>query len=92
MNIRPSFFVHDPSANLDYHVDWSDYLQQDRIVASAWEVSGGLTIGNNSHNGLVATAFVSGGTHGADAHLVNTITTAGGRTDSRTLLLRVRDR
>jgi hypothetical protein len=93
MTIRPPFFVKDPSAMLDYQMDWTAWLNgSDQIATSTWDVPAGLTKGAETHNGLVATVIIAGGTAGSDYPVTNSIVTTGGRADSRTVVLRVRDR
>ena len=37
-------FVKDPSAILDYYMDWTAWLASDTIVDSAWLATGTVTI------------------------------------------------
>lgn len=77
------------TAVLDYQVDWSDWLIGDTISASSWTVASGLTKDSDVHTSTSATVWLSGGTVGQTYEVVNTITTAAGRTDYRTLLVEV---
>lgn len=83
----------DPSSILDYGVDWTDWLDGDTISTSSWSVSpSGLTAISNTRNGGVTTVWLSGGTVGQTYQVTNTIVTAAGRTDQRTLLVAIQDR
>jgi hypothetical protein len=88
-------FTKDPSAILDYSVDWDadNWLGTDTITGTpVWTVPAGITKTTQSNTTTVATAWFSGGTHGTDYDVACKITTAGGRTDERTIRLQVRNR
>lgn len=85
-------FLKDPAAVLDYQIDWSSWLGVDTITSSSWTASTGLTVDSNSNTSTTATAWVSGGTAGTTYQLTNQITTAGGRTDERTISIACQDR
>ena len=77
----------DPNAVLDYTVDWTDWLAPvaDVVVSVDWVPSAGVTVVSSSNTSTTATAFVSGGVPDADEFVTCRITTAGGRTDDRTI-------
>ena len=79
----------DPDAVKPYSVDWSDYLGADTIASSSWAVSGGvdttLVVDSATNDTTSSTVVVSGGTDRRAYDLTNTITTAGGITDDRTI-------
>jgi len=87
-------FKKDPDAVLDYTVDWTDWLLPalDTISTVTWVPDTGLTVGTTSKTASTATAFVSGGTAGQTLKLTCRITTTGGRTDDRTITLKIVDR
>lgn len=90
-------FVKDPDARLDYAFDWSPWLNGDEISTSNWYAdSGGIDIVNGSDSvddtNTITRIFIEGGTPGENYALKNTITTIGGRTDERTIEIRVRQR
>ena len=89
-------FVKDPEATLDYSVDWGPWLDGDLISTSNWTIDSPLTIISASDSvndtDTITTVYVSGGVAGEEYELKNTITTDGGRTDERTLKIRVRER
>lgn len=83
----------DPSAILDYTFDWSDWLRSgDTISTSSWTVTSGMTKVTDTATTTTATIWVSGGTAGITYTAKNTIVTAAGRTDSRSLYLKVEER
>ncbi|PQM45213.1 hypothetical protein C1Y40_04639 [Mycobacterium talmoniae] len=88
-------FVKDPSATLDYTVDWSAWMPSgDTIKTAAWTATTGLTVASSpaaSTTATTATTFVSGGTAGQSYTLTCEITTTAGRTDSRSMTIAVQD-
>jgi hypothetical protein len=85
-------FPKDPNSVLDYTVDWYDegWLGIDTIATSTWIVPTGLTNIAESHTTKIATIWLSGGTAGTNYEVTNRITTAGGRTDDRTIVIECR--
>lgn len=81
----------DPDAVLDYSFDWSEYLTPlgDTISSVTWVTSSGLTKVSQSNTPTTATAFVSGGVEGSTETLTCRIVTAGGRTDDRSINLKI---
>jgi hypothetical protein len=83
----------DPDDVLDYAFDWSAWLDLDAIATSIWaSTPAGLTLASPSHLDGVARVWISGGTLGASYLVTNTLTTAGGRTVSRSFWLDVVNR
>lgn len=84
--------IKDPNAVLDYGYDWSKWLLSvdDTITSSTWTVTG-ATADSDSHDDTTTTVWLSGGTVGTPIVATNRITTAGGRTDDRTLRIAVRE-
>lgn len=82
-------FDKDPDSRLDYIVDWSDWLDSDTITASTWTPATGITVTTSSNTTTTTTVWLSGGTLGATYKVVNHITTAAGRQDDRTLVIRM---
>ena len=88
-----TFAPKDPSAVLDYRIDWSAWLAGgDSIMTSSWAVPPGITKDSESHTATTTTIMLSGGTVGQNYDITNTITTAAGLTDCRTLRIPVADR
>ena len=92
-----TFLLKDPEAILDYVVDWgAEYLDGDALAASDWSVSpdepGGAAISGSQFDLLLATVQVAGGIPGKIYRVINRVTTASGREDSRSIVLRVEKR
>ncbi len=87
-----SNFVKDPSDRLDYQIDWSAWLGDDAISASAWTVPDGLTEHSSSNTTTAATVWLAGGTAGQDYRVTNQITTAGGRIKQQSITIQVQER
>lgn len=86
--------VKDPDAILDYTWDWTAYLDlyTDVIASHSFIVDTGITVNSHFVNGALVTAFVSGGTDGNEYALVCRIVTTGGRTDDRTIYLKIKEK
>jgi hypothetical protein len=88
--------IKDPAAELDYGFDWGmdGWLATgETITTSTWTVAAGLTqTSSGISGGKVATVWLSGGVAGTDYLVTNRIVTDGGRTDERSLTIRVRQR
>ena len=92
-----TLLLKDPEAVLDYAVDWgAEYLGGDALTQSSWSVvpaeAGGLTIVSNRFDLLNSSVQVGGGIAGRIYRLTNHVTTAEGREDSRSIMLRVETR
>lgn len=88
-------FVKDPQAQLDFSVDWSDWLTDpETISASSWTIPTGLTLVAQSYTTTTATVFLSGGTVGRSYVVSNQITTnnATPRIDERSFTITVQER
>lgn len=92
-----SFLLKDPSAILDYSVDWgAEYLGGDAIADSSWQVApveaGGATVVGSEFDFTTATVKAGGGVPGHQYRLTNHVVTVSGREDERTIVLRVEQR
>lgn len=77
-----------PDATLDFGFDWSQWMDEDdQITTSDWTVPGTITLENETQTATQTVVWLSGFTEGMQYRLVNTITTAEGREDSRSLVL-----
>lgn len=86
-------FYKDSDAVLDYTVDWTEWLAaSETISTSVWTVQTGLTVDSSSNTSFVGTVWLSGGVVGTTYTAANKITTNQGRTDERTLEIRVTNR
>lgn len=87
----------DPDAALDYGCDWSDWLDDGETISeSTWVLPDGLTSGEGaqapSNTDTATVVWLSGGTAGRAYSVTNRITTSAGRTDDRSIIIRVRQR
>ena len=86
-------FTKDPDAVLDYEFDWSDWLASGEAISShTVTVASGLTKDSDTESGGVVTIWLSGGTAGTTYTVACKIVTDGGRTDERTVEIRVTSR
>lgn len=85
-------FEKDPEANLDYAIDWSNWLKEDIIIDSHWTADEGISLGSDSHTDTVSTVWVFGGSNRKRYELTNTVITAGGRIDERTIRIKCRQK
>ncbi len=92
-------FVKDPAAVIDYVIDWSaSYLESgEQITASSWFILPQGEVNDLAIDyipppaaGLVS-VFVAKGVAGRIYRLTNRITTDQGRTDERSLTLRIEE-
>lgn len=81
------YVLKDPDAVLDYGFNWSDWLgdEGDVLTASSWTVDSGITVDSESNDTTTTTIWLSGGTVGERYSCVNSIETADGREDDRTI-------
>lgn len=92
-----SLQLKDPDAVLDYQVDWgAEYLNGDALAHSSWAVSPveplGIRVLGEAFDLLAASVEVGGGEAGKLYRLTNHVVTATGRTDCRSIVIRVEDR
>ena len=78
-----------PTATLDYVIDWSNWLGTDTISTSTWSVPVGITKVSDSLDVAKATIWLSGGTDKVSYRVVNTVTSAMGRTETKSIQVRV---
>ena len=82
----------DPSAILDYQIDWSIWLgANDTLQTVTWEISSGLVKDSESNTSTTATIWLSGGTLNQFYTITCSIITAQGRYDQRSFVLRIKD-
>ena len=88
-------YVKDPGASLDYSIDWGGgYLGAgETITTSSWVAfPADMTISGAGNTTTLATITASGGVTGRIYQLTNRIITSGGRTDERSIAVRVEQR
>ncbi len=91
----------DPSAVLDYVFDWTEWLATVETIAVDSETGEklititadtGITVDSWTEDDGKVTVWLSGGTAGQNYKVACKITTSAGRTDERTLWIRVVER
>lgn len=83
----------DPSAVLDYVFDWTEWLATgETITDHTITADTGITVDSSAKSDGKVTVWLSGGTAGKNYKVACKITTSAGRTDERTLWIRVVDR
>lgn len=92
-----TLLLKDPDAVVDYLIDWgAEYLGEDLLAESEWTVDpdepGGVTVTGSNFDASTSTVNASGGAPGQIYRLVNQVTTALGRVDSRSIVVRVEKR
>jgi hypothetical protein len=92
-----AIFVKDPDAVIDYAVDWSaGYLAGQEVAQSLWTVApaeaGGVTVEAATQTAGKTVATLSGGIAGHVYHITNMVRFSDGRSDERTLVVRVEER
>ncbi len=85
-------YIKDPNATLDYIVNWLPYLGVDTIASDTWTVPSGITSVLETNTTTTSTIWLSGGTLDTKYALTNRVVTAGGRTDERTIYVKVKER
>lgn len=93
-----SNYLKDPSATVDYSIDWgAGYLGEARTVSvSDWSVSpvedGGVAVIATLVAPTRTSATLSGGIRGHVYRVSNRVSMSDGRSDERMLVLRMEDR
>lgn len=86
-------FIKDPDAELDYEVDWSQWLKAgDQIVDASFSVPSGLSQILHSTSGTGGIVWIGGGEAGKKYQITHRIVTQEGRKDDRSFLIRVQER
>lgn len=92
----------DPNATMDYAIDLASgglndgsstdpgWLQGDTINSVVWTAATGITVSTSSNTNTVATVWLTGGTAGTDYLVTARVTTAAGRIEDWSLLIKVR--
>lgn len=84
----------DPASDLDFSVNWAEWLGADTITASTWIAPSrsGLTLHSQSVLNGVTTTWMRNGKVGGPYRVVNHIETAAGRKDDRSFLVTVQEK
>ena len=92
-----SFYLKDPQSRVDYAIDWAPgYLDGQTLASSQWSVvpaeAGGVAVDEASFDLTRAGATLSGGVAGHVYSVTNRVTLSDGRSDDRSITLRVEER
>ena len=83
----------DPSAVLDYVFDWTGWLATGETITDyTITADTGITVDSPTEDDGKVTVWLSGGTAGINYKVACLITTAAGRTDERTIWIKVMNR
>ena len=83
----------DPSAVLDYAFDWTGWLAAgETITDHTITADTGITVDSSTESDGKVTVWLSGGTAGINYKVACLITTTAGRTDERTIWIKVVER
>ena len=83
----------DPSAVLDYAFDWTGWLAAgETITYHTITADTGITADSSTEDAGKVTVWLSGGTAGINYKVACKITTTAGRTDERTIWIKVVER
>lgn len=86
---REIVFEKTPTEELDYMVEWKNWLASDSIASDAWSATG-LTIQDTAGgDSSLRTIWLTGGTAGYTYTVTNTVTTDTGRVASRSFYINV---
>ena len=86
-------YLKDPSAVLDWAFDWTDWLATSETIANhTITADTGLKVDSSAENNGKITVWLSGGTAGINYKVACLITTTEGRTDERTIWIKVTNR
>lgn len=86
-------YTMDSDAVLDFAFEWASWLSTlETISSSTITASPGITVNSTSNTTTKVTVWLSGGTAGKPYTVANRITTNQGRTDERTITIRVVNR
>ena len=86
-------YLKDPSAVLDWAFDWTDWLATSETIANhTITADTGLKVDSSAENNGKITVWLSGGTAGQNYKVACKITTSAGRTDERTIWIKVVER
>lgn len=81
--------VKDPQAVEKYTINWADWLIGSEVISTSVWAAADVTVDSDTNDTTTATVTVSGGTEGETNRVTNTITTDSGRTNERSVVVRV---
>jgi hypothetical protein len=89
-----STITKDPNAVLDYTFDWTLWLDDitDSISTHTIVPETGIVCDSSTISGKTVIAWISGGTDGTTYRVACRIVTTGGRTEDRSIFIKVKER
>lgn len=92
-----SFYLKDPRSRVDYAIDWgAAYLDGQAIAGSDWTIVpdelGGIAVDEAGYDLTQTGVTLSGGVPGRVYSVSNRVTFSDGRSDERSITLRVEPR
>ena len=86
-------YTKDPSAVLDWAFDWTDWLAAaETITDHTITADTGITVDSSTEDTGIVTVWLSGGTAGENYKVACLVETSAGRTDERTIWIKVANR
>lgn len=86
-------YTKDPDADLDYKVDWSDWLTTGETISGvAWTVADGIEQHDDTNTTTDATIWLKEGTVGRSYLVTCEITTSADRIDDRSFYVHIAQR
>ena len=96
MSLKLQNPLKDPSAVLDYVFDWTGWLATVETIETITDhtitADTGITVDSSTELDGKVTVWLSGGTAGINYKVACKITTTAGRTDERTIWIKVTNR
>jgi hypothetical protein len=84
---KPVDFEKDPDSVQTLNLNWAVELDGETISTSVWD-GDGLTLSGEAISGSGVSVLASGGSNGSIHEVKNTITTSGGQTFAKRLVVR----
>ena len=86
-------YTKDPSAILDWAYDWTDWLAAaETITDHTITADTGITVDSSTEDAGIVTVWLLGGTAGENYKVACLVETSAGRTDERTIWIKVVNR
>jgi hypothetical protein len=82
-------FTKEPTEELNFGINWSDWLGSLTITSSSWSSPSGITIVTSSIDGPSTMVRLSGGTWGETYELSNTIIASNTESETRSIIIRI---
>lgn len=80
----------DPDAELPYGFDWTQWLAEmtgETVASAVWTVPAGLTLVSQAETPTETSVVLSGGVAGTKYNVTVAMTTSGGYTEQRTIVV-----